>query len=795
MAFYLAILNKLKINVMFKNYIITAIRNIKRDFFYSGINILGLAIGMSCSILIMLWVYDEISFDRFHHDSENIYRTVAKLPQMEVAIGPMPLAKSLKNDYPEIIESCNLVNAEVQLKVGDKSFNNTQGISTTKEFFNIFSFKIIDQVKDSLLTDLNEIVITKSTARKLFGNENPLGKTVNMNLDTDYMVSGIMEDVPSNSHFSFDFLINYNSVPDVKSAEESWGQFMCFPYIKIAKNVHPDTVAQKIENHYIKVLEDPRIGKIGIQPITDIHLRSSHLHELFAKLGDIKYVLIFAIISVFILVIACINFMNLSTAKATKRLTDVGIRKVVGAKRSQLIFQYLGESLFIAFIALLFALLFVDFMLPAFNNISQKEITMSVFSYKEIGWLILITIITGLISGSYTAVYLSKIKSTQILSKEPIRGKKGKLFRQILVIIQFSISIGLIIFSFIIKSQMNYIQNKDLGIKINDLIVVDLGGDITNDYSNLKSLLSDMSDVEYVTTSSNLPIQIQGGTYSVSWPEKDPDIMNLVNACEVDNDFIPALDAEILEGRNFNEIYEVDSSSVILNETAVKLMQLDNPVGSEITYNGQPVKIIGIIKDFHFQSVHSSINPLVLYRGNFSNFLILKLKTENFKKSIEKIGNQIAKSYPNYTFSYRTMNDHYNELYTNEKRVGQIFDYFSVLAILLSCLGLFGLSAYAAEQRTKEIGIRKALGAKISNIIFNLEKDFIKLVLISNIIAWPVSYYFANKWLESFTFKVNISVTTFAIAATLTLVIAISTVFAQAYRAAIKNPTKSLRYE
>ena len=358
---------------MFRNYIITAIRNIKRDLFYSGINIIGLAIGMSCSILIMLWVYDELSFDRFHKDSKNIYRIIAKLPTMQAAVGPLPLAQALKNDYPEIIESCNLLNSSALLKIGENTFNDIEGLSTTKEFFNIFSFKILSKQKDSLLSDINEIILTQKTAEKLFGKEDPLGKTVNFNLESDYIVSGVIEDVPNNSHFTFNYIINYKSIQRIRNGENDWGTFMCFPYIKIANEVNADTVESRIKDYFSKILEDEGSSvQFGIQPISDIHLRSGHLKELFAKLGDIKYVLIFAIVSIFILIIACINFMNLSTAKATKRLTDVGIRKVVGATRSQLIFQYLGESLFIAFIALLFALLFVDFMLAAFNSISQK---------------------------------------------------------------------------------------------------------------------------------------------------------------------------------------------------------------------------------------------------------------------------------------------------------------------------------------------------------------------------------------------------------------------------------------
>lgn len=786
----------LKKCAMFKNYIITALRNIKRDLFYSGINIIGLAIGMSCSILIMLWVYDELSFDRFHKDSKDIYRIIAKLPSMQAAVGPIPLAKSLKNDYPEIIESCMLLSSDALLRINDKSFNNIEGICTTKEFFNIFSFEILSKQKDSLLTDINEIVLTQGTAEKLFGKEDPLGKIINFNLDHEYIVSGIIQNPPSNSHFSFEYIINYKSIQRYRNSENEWGTFMCFPFIKISNEAIPDTVANRIENYFTKIFgEDGKDVKFGIQPITEVHLRSNHLTELYAKLGDIKYVLIFTIVSVFILIIACINFMNLSTAKATKRLTDVGIRKVVGARRSQLISQYLGESLFIAFIALLFALLFVDFMLPVFNNISQKEITMKVFSYKEIGWLIIITILTGLFSGSYTALYLSRIKSTQILSKEPIRGKKGKIFRQILVITQFSISIALIIFSFVVKSQMNYIQNKDLGYKIDNLITVELGGDISHDYNNIKSALLEIPEVVNVTSSSSLPIQIIEGTYGGNWPGKDPNEVHLTNMCQVDNDFISTIGLTLIEGRNFNEVYEVDTASYIVNETAVKAMKLENPIGAEISFARGPGKIIGVIKDFHSQSIHSAISPLILYRGQSSGHLIVKLKEGILKTTIEKINKKICSNFPNYSFSYRTVTDRYNELYTNEKRIGQIFDYFAILAILLSCLGLFGLSAYSAEQRTKEIGIRKAMGSTISGIVFILEKDFIKWVLISNIIAWPVSFYFARKWLESFTYKVDVSIYIFVIAAFLTFLIAIITVLAQAYKAALKNPTESLRYE
>ncbi len=781
---------------MFRNYLLTAIRNIKRDLFYSGINILGLAIGMSCSILIMLWVYDELSFDRFHQDSENIYRIIAKLPSMEAPVGPLPLANSLKKDYPEITESCFLISAPGLLKVGENTFNNLQGLSTTKDFFNIFSFNVILKQKDSLLTDINEIVITQKVANKLFGQEDALGKTVNLNLENEYIVSAIIENTPTNSHFDFDFLIHFRSIEQLQGQEENWGTFMTIPFIKLSKKSIPDTVSKKIENYFTKIHgEDGNSVKFDIQPITEIHLKSGHLTELYAKLGDIKYVLIFAIVSIFILVIACINFMNLSTAKATKRLTDVGIRKVVGAKRNQLIFQYLGESLFIAFIALLFALLFVDFMLPTFNDISLKEITMKVFSYKEIGWLIIITVLTGLISGSYTAIYLSKIKSTQILSKEPIRGKKGKFFRQALVITQFSISIALIIISFLVKSQMNYIQNKNLGFRLNNLLVIDLGGDFSNDYNNIRSSLLEIPNINNVTTTSSLPINIIEGTYGTDWPGKDPDALHLINSCNVDNNFIETLGLELVDGRGFSDIYEKDTASYIINESAVKLMGLENPIGTEITAANGPGKIIGILKDFHFQTIHTSIGPIAFSRVRSSNTLIININDKNIKRTIEDISKTINTNFPNYSFSYKTMTDNYNELYTNEKRIGQIFNYFAVLAILLSCLGLFGLSAYSAEQRTKEIGIRKSMGSTVRGIIFILEKDFIKWVLISNVIAWPISYFFAKKWLESFTYKVEISIYTFIIAAVLTFAIAIITVFAQAYKAAIKNPTESLRYE
>ncbi len=782
---------------MFRNYLLTAIRNIKRDLFYSGINILGLAIGMSCSILIMLWVYDEVSYDQFHENSNLIFRTIAKLPQSDIPVGPMPLAKSLKEEYPEIEEACRLqLNQEANVSVGEKQFKNIGGLSTDPDFFNIFSFKILRAQSDSLLANMNEVIITKSLAKKLYGDEDPIGKSLTLNNNDEYLVTAVMEDVPSNSHIKFDLVINILSIDGLKQRAEDWGTFMCFPYIKINPETNIDTLRKKVQRYYTKLFgEEAQIGDLGLQSLNDIHLKSSNLQELYADIGDIKYVKIFTIVSIFILIIACINFMNLSTAKATKRLTDVGIRKVVGARRSQLIAQYLGESLFIAFIAMLFALLFVDFLLPTFNSISQKSITMQVFSFKEIGWLFVITLITGLISGSYTAIYLSKIKSTQILSKEPVRGRKGKFFRQALVIAQFTISIALIIVSLVVRNQLNFIQNKDLGYKIDNLLVIDLGGEFGNDYKAIKSKLLEITSVHKVTTASALPVNVVEGTYGGQWPGKIPEERHLTNNNFVDNDFIDALGMTLIEGRNFNEQYEVDSNSFIVNESAVKMMNLSEPIGTEIFFRGVKGKIIGVLKDFHFTSMHSPIGPMVMLRVRSSNFLIAKIETDDFQKTIKEIRNMIQTDFPNYSFSYRTLNDHYNELYTNEQRIGKMFDYFAILAILLSCLGLFGLSAYSAEQRTKEIGIRKALGGTVSSIIFILEKEFIKWVLISNIIAWPIAYYFAKNWLESFTYKIDISIYLFAFSMIVTFIVAILTVLFQAYRAARKNPTESLRYE
>lgn len=782
---------------MLKNYLLSAIRNIKRDLFYSGINIIGLAIGMSCSILIMLWVYDEVSYDRFHEDSSLIYRIIARLPQTHIAVGPMPLAKSLKEEYPEIQESVNLnFNNDVELRVDEIILKDNIGLYTSSEFFKIFNIKIIKKQTDSLLSNTNEIILTQSLAQKIFGNENPIGKSITVNINKEYMVSAIVEDYPANSHFEFDFIVDIFSNDHLKASEDNWGTFMCFPYIKINNETNIDTLRKKVEYHFNKIYgEETKAGTIGLQSLEDIHLKSSHLQELYATLGDIKYVKIFTLVSIFILIIACINFMNLSTAKAAKRLTDVGIRKVVGARRGQLIAQYLGESLFIALIAMLFALLFVDFMLPVFNTISQKNITMEVFSFKEIIWLVFITIITGLISGSYTAIYLSGIKSTQILSKEPIRGKSGKYFKQALVITQFTISIALIIISLIVKNQLHYIQNKNLGYKIENQLVIDLGGDFTKDFTNIKAKLLENPVVKNVTSSSSLPVNIIQGTYGGDWPGKDPESTNLINTCEVDHEFINTLELELIEGRNFSPILNVDTGSYIINESALKLMNLEDPIGTEITVARKTAKIIGVIKDFHFTSMHSSIGPLVISRVESSDFLILKIDTKNIQSTIQDINKRISDNFPNYSFSYRTLTDQYNELYTNEQRIGKMFNYFAILAILLSCLGLFGLSAYSAEQRTKEIGIRKALGGSISSIVFILEREFIKWVVISNVIAWPAAYYFAKNWLESFTYKIEISVYLFAIAMIVTFIVAVLTVLFQAYRAASKNPTESLRYE
>lgn len=788
---------------MFRNYLLTAIRNIKRDLFYSTMNILGLAIGISCSILIMLWVYDEISYDKFHNNYDLIYRTTVQLPQSEVAVGPIPLARSLKETYPEIEEACNLqLSGEMNLRVNNILYKDNTALFTTPEFFNIFSFEIISSQSDSLLNNTNEIILTESLAKKIFGNEDPIGKTLTLNMNLELMVAAVIKDVPANSHINFDLIGNMGSIMDLNALSNNWDNFMCFPYIKVNPEANIDTLEKKIEFYFDEIFADitdeentgPSIP-LHLQPLQEIHLKSGHLQELYANLGDIKYVKIFSIVSIFILIIACINFMNLSTAKATKRFIDVGIRKVVGATRGQLITQYLGESLLISFIAMLFALLFVDLLLPTFNSISQKSITMAVFSFKEISWLVIITIVTGLISGSYPAIYLSRIKSTQILSKEFIRGKKGKIFRQTLVITQFTISIALIIVSLIVRNQLQYIQNKDLGYKINNLITLDLGGTFNEDYESIKNKLLELPSVQRVTSCSSLPVNVVEGTYGGDWPGRDPEIRFLTNGNFVDHDYVEALDLKIIEGRNFDEVYEVDSNSFIVNESAVKAMNLEEPLETEISFRGRTGKIIGILKDHHISSMHSPIGPYMLMRSRSSNFIIVKIETTNFQKTITDMRSVIENNFPNYSFSYRTMTDQYNELYTNEQRIGKMFDYFAILAILLSCLGLFGLSAYSAEQRTKEIGIRKALGGTVSSIVFILEKEFIKWVVISNIIAWPIAYYFAKNWLESFTYKINISIVIFITSMLITFFIAVLTVFLQAYRAARKNPTESLRYE
>ena len=716
-------------------------------------------------------------------------------------MGPIPLAKSLKETYPEIQDACNLQIGEANITVDEKQFKNNTGIFTTSDFFNIFSFEVLKTQTDSLLLNTNEIIITESLAKKLFGNENPLGKSITLNINHEYMVAAVIKDVPSNSHIRFDFIAHLGSIMDLNAFADNWDNFMCFPYIKVTPEANIDSLKKKIEFYFNDIFEDEEGEEpantlpLKLQALEDIHLKSGHLQELYASLGDIKYVKIFTIVSIFILIIACINFMNLSTAKATKRLTDVGIRKVVGARRSQLIAQYLGESLFIAIIAMLFALLFVDLLLPTFNSISQKNISMQVFSYKEIIWLIVITIITGLISGSYTAIYLSRIKSTQILSKEPVRGKKGKFFRQTLVIAQFTISIALIIISLVVRNQLHFIQNKDLGYKIDNLLVLDLGGDFADDYDAIKNKLLEISSVKKVTTCSSLPVNIIEGTYGGQWPGKDPDTRFLTNGNFVDNDYIDALGLTLIAGRNFSEVYAADSTSFIVNESSVKAMNLEEPLGTEITFRGRTGKIIGVLKDFHFTSMHSPIGPVMLMRSKAEDYLITKIETHDFQSTIKDIRNVIQTNFPNYSFSYRTMIDQYDELYTNEQRIGKMFDYFAILAILLSCLGLFGLSAYSAEQRTKEIGIRKALGASVSSIIFILEKEFIKWVLISNIIAWPIAYYFAKNWLASFTYKIDITIFLFAASMGITFIIAILTVLFQSYRAAAKNPTESLRYE
>ena len=787
------------------NYTKTALRVIRRQKAFSLINVSGLAIGFVVCMLIVLWVADEWSFDRFHTNARQIYRIYrdesATSSGSTSALTPPPMASILKADFPEIIRATRFGYWQMPLVTyGEKKFNESGYRHADPDFFAMFSFPLVKGDPETVFANPYSVVLTETTAAKYFGQEDPLGKTLTVNNTFDVIVTGIIADVPSNSSLEFDLLSPFEILLKEFIGEDNadnWGFNSFSTYVMLPKTAVKEDLAQKLKGCLEKYAPGDT-DELALQPLTDIHLFSNLGHDLRNR-GDVKYVWIFSALAVFVLLIAGVNFMNLTTARSANRAKEVGLRKVVGSVRPQLIRQFFGESVLMALFALIAALFLLELLLPFFNTFSGKQL---VSPWQNNPFLLLgffgMAVVTGLISGSYPALFLSSFQPIQILKGTIRSAGANPVFRKTLVIFQFSLSMFLIIGTIIISRQLSYMRNIDLGFSREHIIHLSIHGELHAKYNAIRDRFLQNPDVLHVTASMALPTNIQSSPGTPEWEGKNPDEIMEIKADFVDFDYIETFNIPLVEGRSFSREYATDpETAFIVNEEAVKRMGLQKPVvGKKFGFWGIDGQIIGVMKDAHFQSLHHKIEPLVfkIFRPWYKR-LHVKIRSDNVSstlRSLEKTWNQMNLGYP---FEYRFLDEDFHNLYKSEARLGNIFQAFAALAVFIACLGLFGLASFIAEQRTKEIGIRKVLGSSTISIITLLNSEFLRWTAVANLIAWPIAYFVMQRWIQNFAYKADITIGIFVLSSLIGLAVALTTVSLQTLKAARANPADSLKHE
>ncbi|MGD8777486.1 MAG: ABC transporter permease [Ignavibacteria bacterium] len=779
---------------LFWNYAKVALRNIKRYKGYSFINIFGLTIGLTCTILILLWVQDELSYDRFHENTDRIFRIIdyekfTDGSDLVFSSNPPALAPYLLENYPDIENTVRVVSLNRKtVKYNDNYFNEDGLLFVDPSFFEIFTYKFLKGESRQTLTQPNEVILTKKTAEKYFGSQDPIGKVLTIENQFNYLVTGVIEDVPSNSHLQFGFIVPFQNLKDFGYNIEGWNNFYIKTYIMLNNKADTEIVSSKISG-VIKKNVEKVFAELSLQPLTSIHLYSV---RSINETGDIKYIYIFTTIALFILFTACINFMNLSTARSIKRAKEVGMRKVIGAVKKQIVFQFYGESFLTVFISLFASLFLVLLLLPYFNELSGKSLSINIEeSYMFLVLLFIIAVFTGLVAGSYPAVFLSSFRPVEVFKGFSKSSAAGLLFRKVLVTFQFILTISLIAGVFVIGSQLKLIRNQKLGYNKENLLHIGLNRDSRQKVDLLKKEFKKISGIKSITAVSELPSYL-GSSIAPDWEGKRTNASVLLQILNADFDYANTLQLKMSEGRFFSGEFSADSNTaVVVNETAVKAMGMDSPVGKKI----EDMEIIGVVKDFHFGTLHSEIKPLCIFYDEEYNDLILRFEKGNLHETIAVLTNTWKKLLPATPFNYKFLDETIDALYKSDMRLEKIINSFTFLILFVACLGLFGLASYTVEQRTKEIGVRKVLGASVYEITFMLAKDFLYLVLIANIIAWPVSYYLLNKWLTDFAYKINITVWIFIASGLIALIVALIIVSYHAFKSALSNPVNALRTE
>ena len=792
-------LMKLKLTgeiIMIRNYFITAFRNIFRHKGYSLINIAGLAIGLACCMLIFLWIKHEWSYDRFHENKENIYRIVVSWPRGNETgrtwRTPPPLAVSLQNDLVEVEAASRFYTvSDLLVEREDNHFKETIGFADPA-LFSIFTLPMEQGDQTSLLSDPQSIVISESTARKFFGQEDPVGKSMVVNDNLIFHVSAVIEDIPKNSILDCPIFIPFSHLENITNMgnEKDWGDFGYNTFVLLGKNVDPGLVNLKLKDYLDVKWENPdNDTELALQPLTSIHLYA------LGGGGPIVYIWIFSIIAVFILLIACINFMNLATARSAARAKEIGIRKVIGAERKRIMQQFLCESLFLSFIALIVALLIVGLSMRTMLDLVDVSSGSRLFNLSILPLFIVITIATGILAGIYPALFLSSFRTVQVLKGKQRSG--SPLFRKVLVVFQFSISVFLLIGLFLVSRQMNFLHEKPLGFSKEQIVYISLNETLVRKFEPFRQELLNNSGVLHVSAVSNYLGQgPKWSTSGIKWEGKDPDDGYSLSILYADYGFADTFQLELAAGRFFSREYESDKNNFVVNETAVQGMDVEIPLDMEISISGQHGRIIGVLKDFHFGPLHNEVQPLaVIMQPVYYRYAAVKIRSEDVPVTIGNIEKTFEEFSPKYPFEYTFLDEILDLSYKAEQRSQILLKYFVLLAVFISCMGLFGLASFMAEKRTKEIGIRKVLGASETGIFVLISRSFVIWVLISNLIAWPLAYFAMNRWLQNFAYRAPISLWSFIFAGIISLGITLLTISWQSLRVARRDPAHTLKYE
>ncbi|HET7361465.1 MAG TPA: ABC transporter permease [Salinimicrobium sp.] len=784
---------------MIKNYFKITFRNLWKNKGYSFLNIFGLAIGIACASLIFLWVEDEVNYNDYFSNKDNLY----KIKNHQTYDGntftfgatPGPLAAGIKTEIPGIKNTARATfGNKILFSLGDKNLYE-QGNYVDPEFLSMFQLEFIKGDPATAFSQLHSIIISKEMANRFFGSTDVVGKTLKVENKQDYVVTGVFQDLPENVSFDFDWLAPFKIYENQNSWLQTWNNNGVATYVELQPKANMAAINKKLYN-YIGSKIESSTSKLAIYPMNRWRMYDTFENGKEVP-GRIKYVKLFSIIAWIILIIACINFMNLATARSEKRAREVGVRKVLGAGKKNLISQFLGESVIMALLSALVAVLIVYLTLPAFNSLVEKHLTIQLFEPLHIGSLIAIALVCGLIAGSFPAYYLSSFNPAKVLKGLKMKSGGANFIRKGLVVAQFSVSVILIISTIFIYQQVQHVKNRDLGYNKQNLVYMSLKGNMKADFNLIKNDLLRTGIVQNATLSRSTPLVLGSNTSGIDWEGKSPNQEVLITTEYVSPEYISTMEMQLKEGRDFYKNVQADISSIIINEALAKIIDKKNIIGTMISANGSEYTIVGVLQDFIYNNIYETADPLILFLNpEYTGFLTVRFKPEaDLATAIPLLKRVIQKHNPGFPFEYKFIDEEFQQIFTTETLIGKLASVFATLAIFISCLGLFGLAAYTAEQRTKEIGIRKVLGASVKGLAGLLSKDFLKLVGISCIIAFPVAWWVMNNWLQGFAYRINMSWWVFVLAGLSAMLIALLTVSFQAIKAAIVNPVKSLKTE